>query len=105
MSADRHEDRIRDAADDMRRDADDMEERSEELGEHIDEAKSTAARRQDAPEQTRAPGEADEPPEGTEDVAGLWRGESSGSQQGEDPEDAAGEQRGADESGSAEEAD
>ena len=105
MSADRQEERIREAAGEMRRDAEEMEQRSEELGEHIDEAKSTAAQRPDAPEQVRPSDESEEPPEGTENVAGDWRGESSGSQQGEDAEDAAEEQRGADETGAAEQAD
>ena len=88
MSPDRQEGRIRDAADQMQRDAAEMEQQSAELSEHIEEARDVAAQRPDAPEQTGSGGEAGEPPEGTEDVAGDWRGESSGAQQGEDAEDA-----------------
>ncbi len=92
MSADRQEDRVHEAARDMEREADEMERQSQELDEHIDEAKSAATKRQDAPEQARDAEGSEEPPEGTEDVAGDWRGESSGAQQGDDAEDAAGEQ-------------
>jgi hypothetical protein len=87
MSADRPEDRARDATSEMARDGREMEQHLDELSEHIDEAKAAAAGRQDAPE---------------EQAAGDWEGASSGSQQGEDPADTAGEQPGAGASGEAE---
>ena len=94
MSADRQEEKIREAADDMRRDADAMEHHSAKLGEHIDEAKSAAAQRHDAPEQTRdADGSEGNAVEETEDVAGDWTDESAGAQmdQAEDARDSEGD--------------
>ena len=72
MSADR-EDEIRDQLHGMEREQRDMEEQLSDLEGGIDEAKSTAKQRQDAPEQ--AP-------------AGDWEDEAAGAQQGEDAEDA-----------------
>jgi TolA-binding protein len=80
MSADRQEEKLRDATSDMARGGDEMEHRLDELENHIDDAKSTATQRQDAPEQTRGL-------EDAEEVAGDWEGESSGAQQGDDAED------------------
>ena len=95
MSADRQEEQVRDAASGMARGGEEMEHELSRLEGHIDEAKSAATQRQDAPQQRRSAGEGG-------DVAGDWEGESSGSQQGEDPTDTEGEQRGADASGEAE---
>ncbi len=64
---------IRDQTAEMAHTAGDMEERIEDLGEEIQDAKRTAAQRQDAPDE--------------ELVAGDWEGESSGSNQGGGPAD------------------
>jgi TolA-binding protein len=96
MSADRHEEKLRDATSDMARGGDEMEHRLDKLEDDIDDARSTATQRQDAPEQTRGI-------EDVEDVAGDWEGESSGAQQGDDAEDTEeGPQAGAGSDGEAE---
>ena len=105
MDAERREGEIKDATQEMARGGEHMEERLDELESDIQDAKKTAAQRQDAPEKARDA----QPPEAEaegDDVAGDWQGESSGSGHGEDAEDAAdGTQVGADASGEAEEAD
>jgi hypothetical protein len=81
MDAERQEHEIDETARALDREADELEQRNEELAEHIDEAKTAAANRPEA--DTVGAGE-----EETEDVAGDWGGEATGSSQGEDAEDA-----------------
>ena len=63
----------------MERSGDEMEQHLDEVSEHIDEAKELAAN------------PTNEPDDG---VAGDWEGEATGSSQGEDAEDAVGEESG-----------
>ena len=72
---------VREQTGEMAKTADGMEERIDELGGDIDDAKKTAAQRQDAPDETTGP---DEP---AGQVAGDWEGEASGADQGDDATD------------------
>ena len=76
MSADRPEERIREAEQEMERDAEEMEEQLEDLGEDIEGAEQAAANRPEADSDFVG------------DVAGDWEDEASGAQQGEDAVDA-----------------
>lgn len=106
MDAERREDEIDDATQQMARGGDQMEERLDQLGDDIDEAKSVAAQRPDSPHKRQPAGEKTPESEAEGDeVAGDWQGESSGAEQGEDAEDVAkGPQAGADDEGQAQEA-
>ena len=75
MSADRQEKKIEEPVEEMRQGQEAMEHRLDELGEDIDDAKKTAGERQDAPDPSN--------------TIGDWRGEATGSGQGEDAEDTA----------------
>ena len=75
MSADRQEKKIEEPVEEMRQGEQAMEHRLDELGEGIEDARKTAGERQDAPDPS--------------DTIGDWRGEATGSQQGEDAEDTA----------------
>ena len=75
MSADRHEERIDEAAEPMERGEREMAHELEGLESDIDEAKAAAARRPEADSDLLG------------DVAGDWEDEATGSQQGEDAED------------------
>ena len=77
MGADRQEEEVRAAADEMERDADRMDHELDRLGEHIDEAENAADARPEAHRDLIG------------DVAGDWEDEATGSQQGEDAVDAA----------------
>ena len=66
---------VREQTTDMDRTAAGMEERIDELGGDIQDAKKTAAQRQDAPD-----------PKDNE-VAGDWEGEAAGADQGDDATD------------------
>ena len=66
---------VREQTTEMARTADGMEERIDELGGDIDDAKRTAAQRQDAPDPKH------------NEVAGDWEGEASGADQGDDATD------------------
>lgn len=75
MSEARDEERaVREEADEMAQAGDRMEKRLDGLDEDIDEAKTVAAQRQDAPDPT-------------DEVAGDWEGEASGAGQGDDATD------------------
>lgn len=69
------EQEIREQTGEMAHTADEMEHEIEELGSDIQDARKTAAQRQDAP---------DEP---VGEVAGDWEGEASGADQGDDATD------------------
>ncbi len=81
QAAQGEEQAVREQTTEMARTADGMEERIDELGGEIDDAKKTAAQRQDAPDATV---DADEP---AGQVAGDWEGEASGADQGDDATD------------------
>jgi hypothetical protein len=82
MSEERDEEQaIREETSEMAQTADRMEQQVDELGDDIDEAKKTAAQRQDAPDETVGP---DEP---AGQVAGDWEGEAAGADQGDDATD------------------
>ena len=66
---------VREQATDMAKTADGMEERIDELGGEIEDAKKTAAQRQDAPDPK------------DDVVAGDWEGEAAGADQGDDATD------------------
>jgi hypothetical protein len=76
MDAERREDEIRDATQEMARGGDEMEEQLDRLGDDIAEAKQTAAQRPDAPQQRTPAGETAEDDGDDEDPAGDWRVES-----------------------------
>ena len=80
-SPERAEAGFREQHEDLEAQADRLEQRNEELEDDIGEAKRVAAQRPDAPD------DANEPPEGTENVAGDWEGEASGADQGDDAQD------------------
>ena len=84
MDAERQEEEIRDANQDLARSGEEMEHRLDQLEGDIEEAKEVSAQRQDAPEKAREPDGSEA--EG-DDAAGDWEGEASGAQQGEDAED------------------
>jgi hypothetical protein len=77
MSADRHEEGIRDVVRHMARDADAMDKELEHLDSHISDAEKAAENRPEAGSDALA------------DAAGDWEDEASGAQQGEDAVDAA----------------
>ena len=74
MSPDERDDDVQEPLQDLERGERQMEQRLEHLEEDIEDAKKTAAQRQDAPDD--------------DVVAGDWEGEATGSSQGEDAEDA-----------------
>ena len=75
-AAQSEEQAVREETSGMDRTAKGMEERVDELGGDIEDAKKTAAQRQDAPDPKNQ-------------VAGDWEGEASGAHQGEDATEAA----------------
>jgi hypothetical protein len=62
---------VRDETEDMAHTADDMDERLDDLGDDIEDARRTAERRQDAPDE--------------ELIAGDWEDASAGAHQGAGP--------------------
>lgn len=72
MTEERNDERaVRDETADMAHTADDMDERLDELGDDIEDARRTAERRQDAPDE--------------ELIAGDWEDASAGAHQGAGP--------------------